>query len=163
MQEEDKLSPDINNTDNNINSPISDSDELNSSNQPHMEENTSSFNENPHTLPTAPQESTTCKFDKVKDEKYKKIFSYASLPFFLGGAVLAMFKLGDKARNPYSFLIVVIALVLFTIPYIIRYFNLKKCSCSVCTDHLKVTKQFILMFSVAIIVFIAVFIYFLIA
>lgn len=115
------------------------------------------------TINLPPQESKFCMFDKAKDEKYKKIFAYASVPFFLGGAILAMFKTKGDVRNPYSFLIIIIALMLFSIPYVLRYFSLKKCACSVCNEQRKVTLQFLLMFTVLILVFVGVFIYLMVA
>ena len=107
--------------------------------------------------------NTECTFNKEKDEKCKKIFSYASIPFFLAGVVLAMFKIEGKARNPYSILLILVAIVIFAIPYAVRFFDLKKCSCQVCSDHRKVTLQFLTLFAVLICALLALFIYFIVA
>ena len=132
-------------SDNQANQDIDTVDSTTSVNSP---VNTSKFKEDPN-----------CKFDKAKDDKIKKIFSFSSIPFFIAGIVVSMFNMGSM-RHPIAYLLIALALIIFSVPLYTRHVATKKCYCKNCKTQSRSSFQYFIMCVVAAAALIGVYLYY---
>lgn len=107
------------------------------------------------------QLNKNCSLNRKKDEKLKNI-SYASIPFILAAIIISLFNMG-KVRQPLSFLLLSIGLVVLGITYFIRRkFISSSCSCKDCLHQSKNCMKYGILYSIAALGPLGAFIYYMV-
>lgn len=110
---------------------------------------------------TNEQMNKNCSLSHKKDEKLKNI-SYASIPFILAAIIISLFNMG-KVRQPLSFLLLSIGLVVLGITYFLRSkFISSSCSCKDCLHQSKNCMKYGILYSIAALGPLGAFIYYMV-
>lgn len=110
---------------------------------------------------TNEQMNKNCSLSHKKDEILKNI-SYASIPFILAAIIISLFNMG-KVRQPLSFLLLSIGLVVLGITYFIRSkFISSSCSCKDCLHQSKNCMKYGILYSIAALGPLGAFIYYMV-
>lgn len=107
-------------------------------------------------------ENKNCTLDRKRDERFKNIMTYSSIPFILTAIIISLFNIG-KVRYPLSFLFITIGIGILAVCNYIRSVKLSKsCTCKDCVHHSKSSFKYAIMYGIVTLCFLGVFIYYMV-
>lgn len=110
---------------------------------------------------TEEEKDTICSLDKGKYEKMKNWF-FGCIPFILASIVISLFNIG-KVRQPLSFLLLALGLVELAISnFVVGKKIAKMCTCKKCIHQNKMYIKYAIIYGVAAIGLLGVFIFYMV-